>query len=143
MIYMPVSPAPAGKRIRFVFLFLIIPFLLPAQGGIHWSKDGNSYYRVEGSEIVQYTLPKNDKTVLLSKTQLTPAGGEKPLAVRSFDFSEDGKKLIIFTNSKRVWRLQTRGDYWVFDKVTGVLSQLGKSLPGSSLMFAKLSPCRW
>jgi dipeptidyl-peptidase-4 len=39
-----------------------------------------------------------------------------------------------------VWRLNTKGDYWVLDLKTGSLNQLGKSLQPSSLMFAKISP---
>ena len=46
----------------------------------------------------------------------------------------------MFTNTKRVWRLNTKGDYWVLDRSTGSLKQLGKTLPPSSLMFAKFSP---
>jgi dipeptidyl-peptidase-4 len=46
----------------------------------------------------------------------------------------------LFTNTKRVWRLNSRGDYWMLDRKAGSLSQLGKTLPASSLMFAKFSP---
>jgi dipeptidyl-peptidase-4 len=62
------------------------------------------------------------------------------LQVSYYSFSEDQKKVLIFTNTKRVWRLNTKGDYWVLDRNTGSLKQLGKSLPVSSLMFAKFSP---
>jgi len=48
--------------------------------------------------------------------------------------------MLIFTNTVRVWRLHTRGDYWVLDIITGKLEQLGKGLDPSSLMFAKFSP---
>jgi dipeptidyl-peptidase-4 len=46
----------------------------------------------------------------------------------------------VFTNTKKVWRLNTKGDYWLVDRKSGSLSQLGKTLPASSLMFAKFSP---
>jgi dipeptidyl-peptidase-4 len=36
--------------------------------------------------------------------------------------------------------LQTQGDYWVYELETGQLKQVGKSLPESSLRFAKLAP---
>jgi len=54
--------------------------------------------------------------------------------------SEDNKKVLINTNTKKVWRYDTRGDYWVYDSNTKKLWQLGKNLPASSLMFAKFSP---
>ena len=46
----------------------------------------------------------------------------------------------MFTNSQRVWRQNTRGDYWVFAIKSGALKQLGGGGPASSLMFAKFSP---
>lgn len=111
-----------------------------AQGGIKWTTDGGGYYRTEGGEIVQYSLPANTKSVLVSKNQLTPQGQTKSLNVRSFSFSVDGNKTLIYTNTKKVWRMDTRGDYWIFDKTDNSLKQLGKGRPASSLMFAKFSP---
>ena len=49
-------------------------------------------------------------------------------------------RVLVFTNSKRVWRQNTRGDYWVLDRKSGVLRKLGNSGPPSTLMFAKFSP---
>ncbi|NQV36145.1 MAG: S9 family peptidase, partial [Phycisphaeraceae bacterium] len=50
-------------------------------------------------------------------------------------------KLLIFTNTRKVWRHHTRGDYWVLDRESGDLCQLGpnKAEP-AHLMFAKFSP---
>ena len=46
----------------------------------------------------------------------------------------------MFTDTKKVWRLHTKGDYWVFNFKTNTLTTNWKSLPPSSLMFAKFSP---
>ncbi len=128
------------KSVLFFAIIVLVSFQVFSQGGFKWSNDGNSYYRIENNDIVQYTLPSNDSKVLISKEQLTPMGNKNPLAVSYFTFSDDEQKVLIFTNTKRVWRINTKGDYWVLDKVTGVLQQLGKTLPESSLMFAKFSP---
>ena len=127
-----------------IFSFLILVFSIsthaqPAKG-IQWQKDGNGYYANEGNEIVQYQLPSFSKKLLFDKMSLTPAGKSSALAVRNFFISDDGKKLLIYTNSKKVWRYETKGDYWLLDNETKSLKQLGKTLPASSLMFAKLSP---
>ncbi|MCR5314151.1 MAG: S9 family peptidase [Bacteroidaceae bacterium] len=45
-----------------------------------------------------------------------------------------------FTNKKRVWRYETRGDYFIVNLKNGEQRQLGANLPKSSLMFAKFSP---
>ena len=127
------------------FLLLVIvtvlaPVTLFAQGAIKWAKNGNSYYRIENGELGLYTLPKQTKTVIVTQKQLTPEGQSTQINGRNYSFSNDEKKVLFFTNTKKVWRLQTRGDYWVFDTNTGKLTNLGKGRPASSLMFAKFSP---
>jgi dipeptidyl-peptidase 4 len=122
-------------------LLLLISFDLISQpSGIRWSDDGNSYYRLVNNEIIKYNLPENKPNVLISKAILTPQGTSAPLKVSFYNLNENLGKALIFTNTKKVWRLNTRGDYWVLDLKTGSLKQLGRTLPPSSLMFAKLSP---
>jgi len=129
---------------KFVFIFILFVFLslqgYSQRGGFKWSSDGNSYYRIENNSVMQYTLPENSAKVLISKEQLTPKNSSSPLDVRYLISSNDEQKVLIFTNTKRVWRLNTKGDYWVLDIAKGSLTQLGTSLPESSLMFAKFSP---
>ena len=125
------------KLILLVLFF--IPLIVFSQG-IRWSKDGNAYYKAESGAIVQYTLPANTKTVLVPGTDLIPEGKTSPLGVRNFFFSEDQTQVLIFNNTVKVWRDETRGDYWVFNLRTKSLRQLGKGRPESSLMFAKISP---
>jgi dipeptidyl-peptidase 4 len=127
----------------FVLLSFLLANTLTAQrggGGVKWAKDGKSYYAVESNTIVRYDLPAFQRTVVADAGQLTPAGQGQPLAVQAFSFSDDDRKLLIYTNSKKVWRLNTRGDYWALDPGAHSLKQLGLSRPTSSLMFAKLSP---
>lgn len=110
------------------------------RGHNHWAADGYQYYKLAGSEIDEIDArDANKKTVLLNAENLTPPG-QKPITVANFTMSDDGKKILIFTNTKRVWRYNTKGDYWVYDLGTKALKQIGKDRPESSLMFAKLSP---
>lgn len=123
-------------------ILILIVIALPAisQQSIKWGIDGNSYYKTENGGIVKYTLPQNNKSVILQKQYLTPAGKTVSLSVGNFIFSADEKKLLIYTNTKKVWRYNTRGDYWIYDFNNKTLKQLGATLPASSLMFAKFSP---
>ncbi len=124
---------------RILLLFLFLPTLLFAQG-IRWAKDGNSYYRMEEGEVNRYELPADTKTTFLSKADLTPTGQTESLKVRSFVLSDDGNLVLIYTNTKKVWRLDTQGDYWVLNKTAKTLTKIGKDKPASSLRFAKFSP---
>jgi dipeptidyl-peptidase 4 len=130
--------------LKALLVLLIVLFVSaganPQGGGIKWSADGNSYYILVKNEITKYNLPANEPSVILSNKQLTPQGFDNPLKISYFTFSDDQQKILIFTNTKKVWRLKTKGDYWIFDLKTGSLNQLGKSLPASTLMFAKFSP---
>ncbi|MFI5193230.1 MAG: DPP IV N-terminal domain-containing protein [Chitinophagales bacterium] len=115
-------------------------------GPVRWMNDDKGYSTLEanreagGLDIVRYDASSGKRTVLVNARQLIPARETKPLVIANYEWSEDNQKLIIFTNTKRVWRYNTRGDYWVLDLRSGDLSQLGRSLESSSLMFAKFSP---
>ena len=76
----------------------------------------------------------------MNAKQLVPNGGKKPLSIDNYIWSDDNNKLLIFTNTRKVWRQNSRGDYWVLNLVDGKLSQLGKGLEEATLMFAKFSP---
>ena len=129
------------KRIPLTFILLCLTGWAFAQpGAIKWAPDGNAYYKMESNEVIQYALPSNAKSTLISAADLTPSGQSKALTVRAYSWSDDQQKALIYTNTKRVWRTDTRGDYWVLDMKTKALKKLGAGRPESSLMFAKFSP---
>ncbi len=112
-----------------------------------WAADGKSYYAFErrtegrGTDLVQVDPVTLAKSVVVRSEQLTPAGDSTPLRLSGFRFSTDGRRLLIFTNTARVWRQHTRGDYWVLELGTGTLRKLGGSTAkAQTLMFAKFSP---
>lgn len=116
-------------------------------GGLRWMKSGDAYSKIErsatvegGSELVSYDAATNARTVLLSADKLIPKGETKPLPINGYEWSTDNKQMLIYTNSKKVWRLNTRGDYWVLDLASGNLKKLGGDAKPSTLMFAKFSP---
>ena len=129
-------------RNYFVLLLFIAcgAYAQPGSTLLKWSGDGNSYYKVSQRSIVRVDLPDNRETVVVSSDLLRPPGYGRAMEIRDFSFSADGKKVLIYTNAQRVWRYDTRGDYWVLDKGSRTLVQVGKERPAASLLFAKLSP---
>src|SRR5438132_696277 len=115
---------------------------------LQWETDGNGYLvlepaagRGEALDIVRYNAVSGEKTILVSAEKLLPTGASAPLVVEHFDLSPDAQKLLLFTNSARVWRSNTRGDYWVLDLKTWKLQKLGGSeAKPSTLMFATFAP---
>ena len=113
---------------------------------VRWMEDSRHYTTLEAngerscSEIIRYNAGSGERVVLVGADMLEPAEGAEPLLVSDYQWSYDNDKLLLFTNTQRVWRYHTRGDYWVLDLKSGKLQQVGASLPSSSLMFAKFSP---
>lgn len=116
-------------------------------GQLEWEADGKGYLMLEPGEtnknvveIVRYDASTAERTIRVPAGKLTPQGASSPLVVEAFDLSVDGRKLLIFTSSERVWRSNTRGDYWVLDLTSWRLNKLGGNAKPSTLMFAKFSP---
>ena len=115
--------------------------------GGRWLEDGSAFTTLENSEehkdhkdIVRHDPVTGEKTILVSAAELIPPGESSPLKIEDYAWSKSQTKLLIYTNSKRVWRRNTRGDYWVLDRSARQLSKLGGDAAPSTLMFAKFSP---
>lgn len=121
-------------------------YVAKGYGPVRWMKDNTGYSTLErnpelgGNDIIRYEAKSGKRSVLVSAEKLIPSGESAPLPIRNYEWSLDNSKLLIFTNTRKVWRYHTRGDYWVLDLASGSLKQLGKSMESSSLMFAKFSP---
>ncbi len=144
-------------------IFSANEFALPRFGPARWLADGTAYTTVEraaepakGWDIVRYEAATGARRILIAGSRLVPAGSTNAVSIDDYAWSDDGTKLLVFTNTQRVWRQNTRGDYWVLDlsspaeardavvperrRESSGLKQLGAGAPASSLMFAKFSP---
>ena len=134
-------------------IFKANEFSLPRFGPARWLEDGTAYTTVErapgtdsGWDIIRYDAATGARSILVPGSRLMsppalPAAPAQPaLAIDDYLWSADGSRLLVFTNSRKVWRQNTRGDYWVLHLKSGELKQLGVGAPASSLMFAKFSP---
>ncbi len=146
--------APANSQLTLSSIYQDKTYKSQNIGKIRWLKDGSGYLAIEtakhsegedsksnGKDIVHYDSATLARTILVSTEQLTPSGAEQALNIDDYIFSDDRSKLLIYTNSKKVWRSKSRGDYWLFNFTTNKLEQLGgENVPDSQLMFAKFSP---
>ncbi len=145
-------PAPiaaqdvAVERLTLDRIFASRDFFGDNFGPARWL-NGSVYTTLEGSDttpggrdIVEYDARTGDRKVLVPASALVPDGQTRPLGISNYTWSDDHARLLIFTNTRRVWRTNTRGDYWVLHVASGELRQLGGDAPEASLMFAKFSP---
>lgn len=112
-----------------------------------WLPEGASYTTWEeskelpgGRDLILYDPESGRREILVPAAHLVPPKASSPLTVEDYALSKDRARLLIFTNSRRVWRRNTRGDYWVLDRATRELRKLGGDAAPSSLMYAKLAP---
>jgi dipeptidyl-peptidase-4 len=116
-------------------------------GPARWMKDGRSYTTLEdskdvedGRDIVLYRADTGHREILIPAAALIPSGEAKPLAIHDYLWSADGRRLLVMTNTRRIWRYNTRGDFWVLDRESGALTRLGRDFEEARLMFAKFLP---
>ena len=116
-------------------------------GPARWIRDGAGFTTLEPSpgdssaqDIVEYDTASGKRSILVSAAQLTPKDSKKALDIEDYAWDKGLDRLLVFTESKRTWRTNTRGDYWVLERSSGALKKLGGGAPASSLMFAKFSP---
>ena len=125
----------AGDTAMLRRLFASREFTGESAGRLRWL-DGGSYTVLErtsdgsASEIVRYDAATGHHDVLVPAARLVPAGASAPLAVEDYVISNDRTHVLLFTNSRKVWRANTRGDYWVLDLRSGALHKLGRSAAG-------------
>jgi dipeptidyl-peptidase 4 len=138
---------PSSSALSLDRIFSGREFAAERFGPARWMKDGETFTTLEPSadvkgarDLVLYTASTGARRVLVPAAKLVPPGRTAPLSIDDYAWSPDGSVLIVFTNSVRVWRQNTRGDYWTYDMRTARLRQLGTSFEPSTLMFAKLSP---
>lgn len=149
-LFAPIASAQDSaepSQLSLARLFDSEEFDLESFGPARWLSDGSGYTLLEDSivaedrqDIVRYDPATGDREILIAASQLQPAGSDEPLEIDNYSWSADGNKVLIYTDSERVWRTNSRGDYWVLDLTNGALSQLGSEFPQSTLMFATFSP---
>ncbi|MDP1797261.1 MAG: S9 family peptidase [Planctomycetaceae bacterium] len=143
----PMQPDDPARSLTVDRIFTQDEFQEEKISPIVWSKLGGTYFTLKqsgkeaaGQSLVRIDAASGTETIVVSAEGFMPPGESKPLAIDGFAFSTDESKLLIYTNSRRVWRHNTRGDYWILDISTRDLKKLGGDASPSTLMFAKFSP---
>jgi dipeptidyl-peptidase-4 len=141
------TPKPDLSKLTLARIFTDKVFEEEKMEALTWSKKSATYFTLEkpaegkdGNDLVRHDAQSGENTVIATAQVLTPKEAKKPLSVDSFEFSSDESKVLLFANTKKVWRKNTRGDYWLLDVATKKLTKLGGDAAPSTLMFAKFSP---
>jgi dipeptidyl-peptidase-4 len=110
---------------------------------VQWSREPRYFTATERSadgivDLYRVDARSGDRELVLRGGDLVPPVQQRPIEIESYEFSPDGSKLLIFTNSVQVWRQNTKGEFYVWDfgrrRLTPVSTQPGLQ------QFAKFSP---
>lgn len=143
-IVLPLLAAPVSAQVTELTVEAIFgsddfaSTLVPVQ----WSNDPRYVTVLEqngiSADLYRIDARSGERDLLVRGADLIPAGGGNPIAIESYQFSPDGSKLLIFTNSVRVWRQNTKGVFYVWDFRRRELTPVSAT-PGLQ-QFAKFSP---
>ena len=120
-----------------LFIIVLLSYSLTARvlpQDVVWNEEETGYYSIKENNIMLISTEGKKDQLILSSSEV----GD--IKIESFLFSKNKNKILLFTNSIKVWRYNTRGDYWVYNFETKQGKKIGNSMPDSSLMFAKFSP---
>ena len=130
------------KSISCLMVFCFIIFAGPdlvAQSKLQWTEDGRALIRLKKNALVEESAETGkDRAIIINEKDFGQTDVFKN--IDDFLWHPASAQLLVFNNTARVWRYNTKGDYWIFDKGSKKWFQLGKGLPAQSLMFAKISP---
>jgi dipeptidyl-peptidase-4 len=110
---------------------------------LQWDRDTPSYTTLDRgpngtTDLYRVDAASGRRELLVRGADLVPRGASGPVTIEEYAFSPDGTKLLIYTNSVRVWRLNTKGTYYVWDFASRQLRPI--STARGFQQFAKFSP---
>ncbi|HET6569138.1 MAG TPA: S9 family peptidase [Rhodothermales bacterium] len=134
----------APARLTLEDLFASPTFYGASFQGGRWADEGAVVTYIEQNDqgvtdLVSYDLRTNERKVLVPGDKLRAPDVNRLIRIEDYTYSRDGKQVLLYTDSERVWRRNTKGYYYIYDIETGTLTPLSDRSKGFQ-MFAKISP---
>jgi len=114
------------------------------QGG-RWDEQGPIITYIESADtadathLMRYNLRTDERTRVIEGTNLHAEDVDRIVPIQDYAFSEEGDNVLIYTDSKEVWRANTKGYYYVYDLEAQTLTPIADRDDGYQ-MFAKFNP---
>lgn len=114
------------------------------QGG-KWAAEGPVITYIEAAEngdashLMQYNLETDERIRLIDGTNLYAEDVDRLIQIEDYQYSADESKVLLYTDSERVWRYNTKGYYYVYDLEDQTLTPIAARDNGFQ-MFAKFNP---
>lgn len=114
------------------------------QGG-RWADSGPviQYIEQESAEaathLMSFNLETDDRMRLIDGSMLYADDVGRLIAIEDYAYSSDGQNVLLYTDSERVWRTNTKGYYYLYELASQKLQSISDREKGFQ-MFAKLNP---
>ena len=113
------------------------------QGG-RWASEGPVVLYVDAkadgtTDLVSYNLETDARETLIEGANLQAADAGKRIGIEEYAYSGDGSKVLLFADTSPVWRNNTQGFYYVYDRAARRLAPVSDRAKGTQL-FAKFNP---
>ncbi len=113
------------------------------QGG-RWAEEGPvvTYIETENDSVthlMRYNLETGERTRLIDGSALRAEDVGRLIQIEDYQYSADESAVLLYTDSERVWRLNTKGFYYVYDLAEETLTPVADREAGFQ-MFAKFGP---
>ncbi len=146
VLLMP-APAPAQQASKPELTLQDIHFSRKFSGqgfqGGRWAGEGPVVWYIErdkgATHLVSYNLETDARARLIDGTKLDASDVGRLIRIENYAYSEDGTKALLYTDSERVWRQNTKGYYYVYDLKKETLTPIADRDKGFQ-MFAKFNP---
>ncbi|MEM1055026.1 MAG: S9 family peptidase [Bacteroidota bacterium] len=135
-------PAEDPAELTLQKLFASAEFFGEGFQGGRWTESGPELLYVETdraagtTSLVRLDLTTDDRTTVIDGSALVKVDGDGLIGIEDYVYSTDGTKVLLYTDSERVWRLNTKGIYYVYDVESGAITPVSNRDRGLQ-MFAK------
>jgi len=142
-----VRPAPAQEKPSFTLkkIHASSTFRPESFQGGRWAEEGPVITYIEPADtadathLMRYNLRTDERTRVIDGTNLYAEDVDRIVPIQDYAFDDAGDKVLIYTDSKEVWRTNTKGFYYVYDLNTQALTPIADRDDGYQ-MFAKFNP---
>jgi len=90
------------------------------QGG-RWAEEGPVILYIEpdpqtgATHLIRYNLETGRRERLIDGNRLYAHDVGRLIRIENYQYSRDGRRVLLYTDSERVWRYNTKGFYYVYD----------------------------
>ncbi len=137
--YIPVNAQVLKKEITLEDIWTKGTFYPSSIDDVVSMKDGEHYCMLENDIMIsEYEYKTGEKTKTIVRTsQLVPDGQKEGITIDEYSLSPDETKILIGTETEKIYRYSTKMEYYIWDIKTGKLSKLSD---GGKQRLASFSP---